>query len=261
MPWIDTGRTCLFYEDAGDGQLVTLLVHEMGGSSQSWHGVMHRFAASQRVIAIDLRCAGQSEKPRAPFELSDLADDVADLVRALSLSAVNVIGVALGAVVASILAMRHPDLVRRLVICSGTDVMADAAKEYNRTRATKVRGLGMRAVAEATLVNSFPKGFESLRDRYLPIFLSNDPYAYAETSLALARFNVGTEEFAKIRCPTLVMSGAHDFIWPPEVGHRLASLIPGATFLALSDGAHLPHLQCPVEFVENIEIFMGRPQT
>ena len=119
----------------------------------------------------------------------------------------------------------------------------------------------MRAVAETTLGNSFPKGFEDLRDRYLPIFLSNDPCAYGETSLALARFNVGTEAFAKIRCPTLVMSGAHDFIWPPEVGRRLASLIPGAAYLTLSDGAQLPHLQCPGEFVDNIEIFMGRPQT
>ena len=119
----------------------------------------------------------------------------------------------------------------------------------------------MRAVAEATLGNSFPKGFENLRDPYLPFFLSNDPCAYAQTSLALTRFNVGAQAFAKITCPTLVMSGAHDFIWPPEVGRRLASLIPGAAYQTLSDGAHLPHLQCPGEFVDNIEIFMGRSQS
>jgi 3-oxoadipate enol-lactonase len=235
-----------------------LLVHEMGGSVASWDELIPPFAATRRVIAVDLRGSGQSEKPRAGHELFELADDLADLIVQLRLPAVDAIGVAAGGLVSSLLAIRHPRKVHRLVISSGSDVITDQAKEYNRARAEKVMALGMRAVSESTLANSFPKGFENLRAAYLPIFLANDPFCYAEMSLALTRLELPADALASIRCPALVMSSTHDFIWPPEVGQRLASRISGAAFEALPDSAHLAHIQNPRGFALAVENFLGR---
>jgi 3-oxoadipate enol-lactonase len=66
MPCTDTGRVSLFFEDAGSGGVPVLLLHELGGSSESWREVMPLLATDRRVIAVDMRCAGRSEKPSGP---------------------------------------------------------------------------------------------------------------------------------------------------------------------------------------------------
>lgn len=75
--------------------------------------------------------------------------------------------------------------------------------------------VGMRGVAETSLVNSFPASHPEQRAAYRAIYLGNDPAAYAEVSLALARLEMTAADWASIRAPTLVASGAHDFLWPP----------------------------------------------
>ena len=81
MPCVDTGRVSLFFEEAGAVGIPVLLLHELGGSSASWREVIPLFAPDRRVIAVDFRCAGWSEKPIGSFELSDIADDIAALLR------------------------------------------------------------------------------------------------------------------------------------------------------------------------------------
>src|SRR5690348_14750794 len=97
MPYVDTGGVSLFFAEAGSGEIPVLLLHELGGCSGSWREVMSLLAADRRVIAIDFRCAGRSEKPVGSFELSDIANDAEALLRALGVvDVVDVIGAALG---------------------------------------------------------------------------------------------------------------------------------------------------------------------
>jgi 3-oxoadipate enol-lactonase len=82
MPYIDTDRINSFFEEAGSGGMPVLLLHELGGSSESWREVIPLLAADRHVIAVDMRCAGRSEKPLGPFTLADVADDLGELLRA-----------------------------------------------------------------------------------------------------------------------------------------------------------------------------------
>jgi 3-oxoadipate enol-lactonase len=250
MPWIDTGRISLYYEEAGGGGATTLLLHELGGSGESWRAALPLLARDRRVIAADLRCAGRSEKPPGPFTLAEAADDIAALLRALAPSgsgaeAVDVIGAALGALVGALLALRDPTLVRRLMLCAVAPDMAGPTRTYLAERAARVRVAGMRAVAEASLANSFPASHPAARAAYRGIYLANDPAAYAELSLALAGLEMMPADWAAIRAPVLVASGAHDFLWPPPIGRQVAALIPGARFATLDAAGHFPHLQAP----------------
>ncbi len=245
MPTIDTGRIALFYEDTGTGGTPILLLHELGGSSESWAKALPLLARERRVIAVDFRCAGRSEKPPGPFEMADLADDLAAFADALDIQQFDVVGAALGSLAGAILAIRHPERVRHLAMCAVAPDMAGPTRAYLAERAAIVRTVGMRGVAEASLKNSFPDTHAAERAAYRGIYLANDPNAYAELSLALGRLELTPADWGRIAAPTLVAPGAHDFLWPPAIGQQVAALVPGARFEILTDAGHFPHLQAP----------------
>ncbi len=258
MPYVDTGQVSLFFEEAGSGGIPVLLLHELGGSSESWREVIPLLAPDRGVLAVDFRCAGRSEKPIGSFELSDIADDIEALLQSLGIAdAVDVIGAALGSLVGALLAIRHPARLRRLMLCAVAPDMAGPTRAYLAERAEKVRVVGMRGVAEASLANSFPASHPEQRAAYGAIYLGNDPAAYAELSLALARLEMTGADWAAIRAPTLVASGAHDFLWPPEIGRQVADLIPGARFVTMEDAGHFPHLQAPQTLLRLARGFLG----
>ncbi len=258
MPYIELRNISLYYEDVGVGDPPVLLLHELGGSSESWRRVMPLITPHRRVIAPDMRGAGRSEKPAETFEIAVLASDIAALIDTLHLASVDVIGAALGAMVAALMASRSPQSVRRMVLCATTDAIDQRTREYLNQRAQRLRKVGMRGVMEASLVNAFPEPHSAARAGYRPIYLANDPAAYAELSQALARMSVTPDLWRHIRCPVLVMSGRHDFIWPPELGRRVANHLPHATFLELADAGHFPHLHTPELMTDVALRFLSR---
>src|SRR6478672_8035201 len=131
MPYIDTGRVSLFAEDMGSGGVTLLLLHELGGSSESWRAAIPLLASDRRIIAPDLRCAGRSEKPPGAFELGDIADDLDGLLAVLSPDTpIDVIGAALGSLIGALLAIRHPGRVRRLMMCAVAPEMTGPTRTY-----------------------------------------------------------------------------------------------------------------------------------
>jgi 3-oxoadipate enol-lactonase len=257
MPRIDSGAVSLYFKETGRDETPVLLLHELGGSSESWRAVTPLLSTDRRVIAVDLRCAGRSEKPPGAFTLEDAGDDLNAFLSALKLERVDVIGAALGSLVGALLAIRHPDRVRRLMTCAVAPDMAGPTRAYLVERAKKVRVAGMRAVVDASLANSFPASHPAERAAYRGVYLANDPAAYAELSLALARLEMSPANWGAIRAPTLVASGAHDFLWPPAVGRQVAALVPGARFIAMDDAGHFPHLQAPATLARLAREFFG----
>jgi 3-oxoadipate enol-lactonase len=170
---------------------------------------------------------------------------------------VDVIGAALGSLVGALLAIRHPSRVRRLMMCAVAPDMAGPICDYVTERAAKVRVVGMRGVAEASLANSFPATHPAQRAAYQAIYLGNDPVAYAELSLALARLAITPADWGAIRAPVLVASGAHDFLWPPDIGRQVAALIPGARLEVMADAGHFPHVQAPQSLLQLARGFLA----
>lgn len=257
MPYAETGQVSLYYEEAGQGAVPVVLLPELGGTSESWRRVIPLLATSRRVIAPDPRGTGRSEKRPGGFEIDDVADDVAGLLNALGVDRADVLGSALGSLAGAVLARRHPCLVRRLVLCAVADDQSGRTAAYLSERAARVRREGMRAVADASLANAFPEAFAAERAAYRPIYIGNDPAAYAEMSLALMRLRMGTAAWGAIQAPVLVAPGRHDFIWPPPLGQRVAEQIPGARFTVLEDAGHFPHMQTPEAVVEIAEAFLA----
>ena len=105
MNFIEANGVGLRYELSGKGERALVLVHEMGGSLESWDDIAPRFAASRRVLRYDTRGAGLSQKARGKLTLDTMADDIAALLDTLAISGkMAIAGIAFGGAIA----LGHP---------------------------------------------------------------------------------------------------------------------------------------------------------
>src|ERR1700738_2493334 len=97
MQFIDVNGAALRCELSGSGASTVVLVHEMGGTLESWDGVAPKLAARRRVLRYDTRGAGLSEKVRGALTFDTMADDLVALLDALAIAGkVAIAGVAVG---------------------------------------------------------------------------------------------------------------------------------------------------------------------
>ena len=102
---------------AGKGPVV-VLIHGIGDSSDTWNTVIHGLAQRYRVIAPDLLGHGSSDKPRGDYSLGAYANGLRDLLSALGVERVTLVGHSLGGAVAAQFAYQFPERSERLVLVS-----------------------------------------------------------------------------------------------------------------------------------------------
>jgi pimeloyl-ACP methyl ester carboxylesterase len=107
----------LYYEIHGTGKPLVLL-HGGVGTIEMFGEVLPLLAQGRQVIAVDLQAHGRTADIDRPMRFESMADDIAALIRHLGLERADVMGYSLGGGVALQIAIRHPQLVRKLVIVS-----------------------------------------------------------------------------------------------------------------------------------------------
>jgi 3-oxoadipate enol-lactonase len=247
MNWIEVNGTSLRYDVSGSGPSTLVLVHEMGGTLDSWDQVLPALNASRRVVRYDTRGAGLSEKIGGTVTWDQMACDLAALLDALGITGkVALAGIAVGAAIAVHFAVRYPDRVAALVLHGPAVGVGQDRRQATLDRAAAVQAGGMRSVVETSLAASYPPVvrhnqavFEAFRARWL----GNDPESFAAINRMLASENI-EHELERIACPVLVTAGRHDSLRPKSVIEPMAGKIPGAQFLELNSG-HFASVQTP----------------
>jgi 3-oxoadipate enol-lactonase len=247
MNWIEVNGTSLRYELSGSGQATLVLVHEMGGTLESWDQVLPALNNTRQVLRYDTRGAGLSEKIRGKVTFDDMADDLAALLEAIGIHGkVALAGTAVGAGIAIHFAVRHSARTAALVVTSPAMGVAADRRQATLDRATAAETKGMRAIADAGIANSYPpevrhnaEVFRTFRARWL----ANDPVSFAAINRMLADSTV-TQELPRISCPTLVIGCRHDRLRPPAATKAMAEQIPGAEYLEINSG-HFAGIQTP----------------
>lgn len=258
MNFIEVNGTALRYELRGTGPATLVLVHEMGGSLDSWDLLVDWLCNERVVLRYDTRGAGLSEKIRGSVTWDMMADDLAALLDALGIAGrVSLAGIAVGAAICMHFAVRYPDCAAAMVLHGPAPGVAGDRRQQTLDRAAFVEHGGMRAIADASLANSYPQVvrhnqavFEAFKARWL----GNDPESYAAINRMLAAENI-EHELGFVRCPTLVTAGRHDPLRLPEVVEPLARKIPGAEFLPLNTG-HFASMQTPGLLGQAIHYFL-----
>ncbi len=117
MPMLQVNGVRLHVEDAGSGEAV-LFLPGLGLKVSECHRLLAPFRTARRVLAIDNRGAGLSDRPEQPYTIHTMAEDAAQVLGACGVRRAHVVGVSMGGKIALSLALVHPEMVRSLVLAS-----------------------------------------------------------------------------------------------------------------------------------------------
>ena len=263
MDWIEANGAALRYDLQGPARqegapATVVLIHEMGGTLESWDAVVPRLAARRRVLRYDTRGAGLSEKIRGTASIDTMADDLAALLDRLSIAGkVAVAGIAVGGAIAIHFATRHAARTAALIAMSPAIGMAPERRAGVLAGIDAMEANGLRAGIDAGLVPSYPEAMRTDSAQFARTRaqrLGNDPGSQA----AIYRMLVGMDleaELPRITCPTLVVAGAHDGLRPPAIVAPIAKAIPHARLVTL-ETAHFMASQTPELVATTIAAFL-----
>jgi 3-oxoadipate enol-lactonase len=258
MNFIELDGVGLRYELSGKGDRTLVLVHEMGGSLESWDDVAPRFTESRRVLRYDIRGAGMSQKVRGQLGIDTMADDVTALLDALGIAGkVALAGVAVGGAIALHFAARYPERTSAVAVGSPATGVAPDRRAAALERVAKIEAAGMAfAVADSMLNGYAPelRGDIKRFERYRARWLGNDPASYATIWRMLAGMDMQSE-LTRLRPPVLVIGGSLDRVRPPALAKAIANAIPGARYIEIPTG-HYMAVQTPDLISDCIDEFL-----
>jgi 3-oxoadipate enol-lactonase len=258
VDFIEVNGIGLRYELSGKGDRTLVLVHEMGGSLESWDDVAPRFAKTRRVLRYDTRGAGLSQKVRGELTLDTMAADIAALLDALEVSGkVALAGVAVGGAIVLHFAARYPERTSAVIVGSPATGIAPERRAAALERLARIESAGMALAVEDSMLNGYApelrgdiKRFERFRARWL----GNDPASYCTIWRMLAGADM-QDELTRLRCPVLVIGGSLDRVRPPPLAESVAKAIPGARYVELRTG-HYMSVQTPELISDCIDEFL-----
>ncbi|MBM4385752.1 MAG: alpha/beta fold hydrolase [Deltaproteobacteria bacterium] len=247
MPLINVAGRKVYYESHGPTSGTPLvLVMGMGGSCKGWLPLqVPEFSQRHRTLIFDNRGVGESEDPGGPFTTADLADDLAGLLHALGITRAHVLGAFLGGMAAQQFALRHPDLLGRLVLV-GTWARPDAKRRLllEKWRAMARSGVPREIFVSERLLWTLQDETLEQRDLIDAMSASFPGEGAGATGDLLARQcdaclgHDVLDQLRNIPHRTLVICGRNDQLTPPKMHRELADELHNAR-LATLYGAHL----------------------
>lgn len=148
---VEANGSHLAVHEAGQGSPPFVFIHGLGCDHTAWQPQFDDLSCDFRCLAIDLRGRGESSA-EPPFHTTQQADDVAAVMRALSMEPAILVGHSLGGLTALLVNDRHPELVRGIIACDSPIGPASLGEGAGRL-AERVRRDGTEALRP--LLDSF----------------------------------------------------------------------------------------------------------
>ncbi|MGB8841175.1 MAG: alpha/beta fold hydrolase [Aliidongia sp.] len=241
----------------GDGPPLVLF-HSLLADRGSFERVVAPLARRFRVIVPDLPGFGGSSA--VDGGLAGIADRMAEAVRHIvGAERPIVLGNGFGGFVALQMAIRHPDLARRLVLADCGVAFTEPGRQAFRNMAAGA-AQGLAAIAEIAMRRLFALEFQAANPDLMAerraAFLRTDPAVVQAACAALAALDLRAEA-SRVAIPVLVLVGEQDEATPPPMSVELAGLLPDARLTILAGCAHVPQLQMPDAFLAAIGDFLA----
>jgi pimeloyl-ACP methyl ester carboxylesterase len=223
----------MYYEIYGQGEPL-LMIHGNGGSINSFVNQIPYFSKKYKVIAVDSRAQGKSEDLQDTLSFEMMADDFSILLDKLNIDSCNVLGWSDGGINGLLLAIRHPEKVKKLAI-TGANLWPDS---------TAISGADyMWGLHYYNTLSKMPRNPENLHNRKL-------------VGLDLFQPNITLCQLQHIKCPTLIIGGDHDMILPKHT-MLIAQSISGAFLWILPNSSHSTLIDYKQRFNEVVGEFFA----
>jgi len=243
-----------------------VLVQGMGFDRSGWEPVLRKLRHRFRLVLVDNRGTGRSDRPAGSFAVADMAGDVVAVLDAAGVGRAHVLGASLGGMVAQELAITHPERVDRLVLaCTtpgwpfGYPMPAASVRLIAATHGMPAEAT-LRRHTENALSARTVTDRPGLVDRLVEFQRSRRPdeKTLSVQAVAGARY-VGHRRQARIRARTLVLHGSADRVVDPRNARLLAGSIPGARLVTFPGLGHLLFWEDPDGFADAVTSFLLDP--
>ena len=213
----------IYYEIHGSGQPLVLL-HGGGSTILSTYGrVLPELAKTHRVIAFELQAHGHTPDINRPLSFEQDADDVAALLKQLNVNKTDVMGFSNGGTTALRIAIRHPDLVNKLVLASAT-YKRDGMQQgfFDGFQHASLESMPQPLKEAYLKANPDPKGLQTMFDR--------------DVARMVAFADISDAQVKAINAPALIINGDAEMV-RAEHALQLSRTLPHAQ-LAILPGGH-----------------------
>ena len=271
MAFIHANGVRLFYDSTGEGEPV-VLAHGSWGDHHNWDLVVPELAKQFRVITYDRRGHSDSERPATQGSFDEDADDLAALIRGLGIAPVYMIGNSGGSIISLKCAIRHPEVIRALVVheppavklLDGRPEFADALAGFD-SRIKPVAELLSREQWEAAaklFANTLAIGPDAwdttMTPEFRATFVRNAPTFWDELHDADG-LNVDLDRLAAFPRPILLTAGNASAPFFAAVGETIGAAVPAVSYELLDGADHVPHISAPDKYVERVFGFLASP--
>jgi pimeloyl-ACP methyl ester carboxylesterase len=249
MAFVESNGIQLYYEERGFGDPLLLL---MGITARGavWQKHAEHWAQEFRCILPDNRGVGLSDKPVGAYSTEQMADDSAGLLRALGIEGARVVGCSMGSTIAQQLALRHPHLVRSMVLmCTWARCDRYARDVFRHMMDIKSR---LRPEEFATYIQllifakpywDMEAGFAELQEGRGAAATEAMPqpvHGFEGQAVACVTHD-SLEKLQQISCPCLVIGGRSDIFTPVWMAEEVAVRIPRCDLYLYESAGHAFH--------------------
>lgn len=239
-----------------------ILVHGAGGNLNMWYHQLPVLSKSYRVIAYDVRGAGETESPDTGYSIPLFIEDVREMMKAMGVAKTHIVGYSMGGRIAVEIAINYPKMVKSLVLSNSTlhpNRPSRESVEGWRTMLDILDKGDIKKAAEIIAGGAFSSGFVSKNpaefEKYRNVVLRNKPDGLARIMRSLLT-PAAPPDLSKIKCPVLLIMGANDPNVGVEQGKKAQEEIAGSKLIILPTG-HATPVELPDRFNSAVMEFLS----
>lgn len=221
MPVVKVGNINMYYEIHGEGEPL-VLIHGAGLETSTVGPLIQMFTSKYKVVSIDNRGVGRTDKPDEPYTIEMMAEDTVGLLNAIGIKKAHFIGSSMGGRIAQVVAVKYPEMVKGLILTS-TAARVLPSMKIELEIALKTPELWEEMLKESAVLftQTYPPTHESFYRQFV----------------ATVEFD-GKDQLSKIKAPTLIINGKNDDTIPMSCTKELVNEIHDSK-LILVEGDHL----------------------
>jgi len=264
MPYINIENSKLYYEDEGAGKETIVFAHSMLFNLRMFDDQVNFLKSKYRCVRFDFRGQGKSEVSMNGYDLDTLTEDAAHLIRELNCAPCHFVGFSMGGMVALRLAIRHPELIKSLLLIdTSSEPEPQENMSQNKLLLWVVKYIGLRPVASKIMSMFFGKSFlqdpnrKPIRKTWKNYFLANDRAGIVRVVKGVLYRKGVTELLNKINKPTLILCGEEDELTDANKAEIINKGIANSIFKTIPRASHMTPVEEPDLVNEMILNFLG----